>query len=128
MEYLYMQQPKPTNVSGVEVSLNAMDPNGNYVNIKNVTSDSSGTYSYLYTPNVPGQYTITASFAGSKSYGSSTATTAIGVSETATNTPAPTALPESIADTYFVPATIGIIIAIALVLALQIMILLKKRP
>jgi hypothetical protein len=128
MEYLYMQQTKPTNVSGVEVSLNTWDPNGNYVNIKNVTSDSSGTYSYLYTPEVPGQYTIIASFAGSKSYGSSTATTTIGVSETPATSPTPTAIPASVADTYFVPATIGIIIAIALVIALQVVILLKRRP
>ena len=128
MEYVYMQQPKPTNTSGVTVSLDTWDPNGNFVHIGDATSDSSGTFSFVYTPDVPGKYTIIASFAGSKSYGSSTATTAIGVLEVTANTPAPTDVPQSIADTYFVPATVGIIVAIAIVVILQALLLLKKRP
>jgi hypothetical protein len=126
MQYLYMQQPKPTNISGVEVSLDVFDPNKNIVHIENVTSDASGRFSYMFTPEVAGSYTITASFAGSKSYGSSSATTVIGVSE-ASDTPTSTP-PASIADTYFVPATIGLIAAIIVVAVLQVLLLLKKRP
>ena len=53
MEYLYMQQPMPFNVTGVPVSLDAYDPNGNLVHIGTATSDGSGHFSYIFTPQVP---------------------------------------------------------------------------
>ena len=33
MEYVYEQQPEPTNVTGVPVTLTAIDPNGNFVTL-----------------------------------------------------------------------------------------------
>ena len=42
MEYLYEQQAMPTNAKGVEVTLTAIDPNGN-THIGTATSDTSGT-------------------------------------------------------------------------------------
>ena len=33
MEYVYMQQPKPINATGVPVTLSVMDANGNYRSI-----------------------------------------------------------------------------------------------
>ena len=81
MEYLYEQQAMPTNAKGVEVTLDAIDPNNNFVHIGTATSDTSGLFSYVFTPEIPGKYTIIATFAGSKSYYSSYAETAIGVSE-----------------------------------------------
>ncbi len=86
MEYVYMKQNKPTNLKGVPVRITATDPNGNFQDVATVTSDMSGLYSTLWTPPVEGKYTITATFVGSNSYGSSTATTAIGVGPA---TPAP---------------------------------------
>jgi hypothetical protein len=68
MEYLYMQQPRPTNATGVGVTLDAVDPNGNFVHIGNVTRDTSGLYSYMWTPEIPGKYTVIAALAGSESY------------------------------------------------------------
>ena len=95
MEYLYMQQPKPTNATGVRVHLTAYDPNGNTQDIGTVTSDLSGLYSAMWTPPVEGKYTIIATFEGSESYWSSYAETALGVSNaptaSPTATPAPTA-------------------------------------
>ena len=81
MEYLYMQQACPTTGKGVEVTLDTIDPNGNWIHIGRVTSDMSGMYSLAFTPDVPGKYTIIATFEGSESYGSSYAETAIFVSE-----------------------------------------------
>ena len=98
-----MQQPMPMSAKGVAVSLDALDPNGNFVHIGTTTSDASGKFSYAFTPEVPGKYTVIASFAGSKSYGSSSAETAIAVSEAPATTNAPTPAPQSIADTYFLP-------------------------
>ena len=98
MEYLYEQQPMPTNATGVTVTLDSIDPNNNFVHIGNATSDLSGLYSYMWTPPIPGKYTVIATFEGSNSYYASYAETAIGVSNAPTAqasvaTPAPTATP-----------------------------------
>ena len=83
MEYLNMQAPIPATAKGVEVTLDAVSPNGNFVHIGDVTSDMSGMFSYVFTPEGPGKYTIIATFPGSAAYGSSYAETAIGVTAAA---------------------------------------------
>ena len=83
MEYLYEQQSKPTNATGVPVTLTAVDPNGNTDFIGNATNDITGNYAIAWTPPVPGLYTITATFAGSASYGNSAAETHVVVSPAA---------------------------------------------
>jgi hypothetical protein len=125
MEYVYMQQPYPTNCTGVEVTLDALDPNGNFVHLGTATSDTSGAYSYAWTtPEVPGKYVIIATFAGSESYYASYAETAAGVSEAPAVTPPPT-YPIPIDYTMpLVGATVVLLIAIAIVGIL----LLRKRP
>jgi hypothetical protein len=102
MEYLYMQHPKPTEVTGVPVKLSAIDPNGNYQDIGNAVSDSNGNYAYMWTPPVPGMYQITATFEGSDAYGPSEATTYLGV-ETATASAQPTSTPTSPTQTQTPP-------------------------
>jgi outer membrane protein assembly factor BamB len=42
MEYKFHQRPMPTDAKGVEVSLTAIDPNGNLIQIGNATSDVYG--------------------------------------------------------------------------------------
>jgi hypothetical protein len=128
MEYIYMQQAKPENAKGVEVTLNAIDPNGNNVPIGKVTSDINGNYAIPYTPEVPGTYQIIASFAGSKSYGPSSETTYITVNEGSTATPTATTQPQTIAETYFVPAIAAIIVLLALVLVILAVLMFRKRP
>jgi outer membrane protein assembly factor BamB len=123
MEYLYMQKPMPTNATGVTVTLDVIDSNGNYRNIGTVTSDQNGMYSLVWKPDIPGQYTIIATFAGSESYFSSYAETFMDVSE-AQPTPTPTPLTLPPYETYTIAATIAIIIAVAIVGIL----LLRKRP
>ncbi|MGD6850654.1 MAG: PQQ-binding-like beta-propeller repeat protein [Candidatus Bathyarchaeia archaeon] len=126
MEYLYMQKPQPTNATGVQVTLSVVDSNGNYREIGRTTSDANGFYSYNWTPDIEGKYTLYASFAGSESYWPSHAVTAFNVSP-APATVQPTATPQSVADTYFIPATIGIILAIIIV-GLTTLLVLRKRP
>ena len=126
MEYLYMQQAKPKDIDGVEVVISVLDPNGNYYVVGNTTSDANGFYKMMYQPEVPGEYTVIASFEGSGSYWSSQAVTAIGVNEAPQATPEPTPMPPSTADIYLLPATLGIIIAIVVV-GLVIILMLKKR-
>jgi hypothetical protein len=114
MEYLYMQQPKPTNATGVVVSLDTLDPNGNFVHIDTVTSDESGMYKKAFVPEVPGEYTIIATFGGSNSYYSSYAETAINVDEAPQATAAPE-YPQPIDNTWtIVGVGIAMIIAVAI--------------
>jgi outer membrane protein assembly factor BamB len=126
MEYVYQQQPKPTNATGVKVTVSVLDPNNNVYDVGTTTSDDSGFFKLTFTPPVPGQYTIIATFAGSESYYSSTAETAISISEAPAATSAPTSPPASMADLYLLPGIAGIIIAIAIVGAL-ILLALRKR-
>jgi hypothetical protein len=127
MEYVYQQQPKPTNATGVPVILSVVDANGNYREIGTTTSDLNGFYSYQWTPDIEGKYTVTAAFTGSESYWPSQSTTAFAVEPTAP-TPTPSPAIQSIADQYFVPAIAGIIVAIAIVGAVLTLLLLRKRP
>jgi hypothetical protein len=127
MEYVYMQKPRPTDIKGVQVTITAVDPNGNLKEIATVTSDAMGQFKKLWVPEVPGEYTIHATFAGSESYWPTYAQTAIGVSQAPTATPEPTANPQSSTDLYFVPAVAGIIAAIAIGFAITILVL-RKRP
>jgi hypothetical protein len=128
MKYVYMQFDRPTNVSGVEVMLSTLDPNGNYVVIGNATSDANGAFSYQWMPEVPGKYTVFANFPGSGAYYGSTAETAFAVdSPAATPTPSPVPV-ASIADLYFVPAIAGLFVAIIVLGAVMILLLLRKRP
>lgn len=127
MEYLHQQRPKPTNAKGVTVQLTAIDPNNNYINIGQSTSDYNGVFGLTWTPEVPGLYRIIATFAGSESYGSSSATTYLtaveGIAPNVTSQPETLS---SFADTYFFPLSVGMIIAV-FVAAAAIIIILKKR-
>jgi hypothetical protein len=131
MSYLHLQSQMqnllhPDTVTGVPVSIDAIDPNGNFVHIADVTSDVSGSYSYMWKPDAVGKYDVTAAFVGSPSYGSSFAETAVGVTEApATSTPMPTqqatVLPPY--DLYIIGVGIAIIIAVAIA---TVLILRKK--
>jgi outer membrane protein assembly factor BamB len=128
MEYVYMQQNKPSNATGIDVYISVIDSNGNYRYIGTATSDSSGTYSLQWTPDIPGKYTVIASFTGTKAYYGSSAETSFAV-DAAAATPAPTKEPvQSMADTYLLPSVAAIIVAIAVVGAILAMLVIKKRP
>jgi hypothetical protein len=72
-----MQKPIPQNAKGVNVTITAIDPNGNSQNIGTAQSDIGGNYAVAWTPPVEGIYHITATFAGTASYGNSYATTSM---------------------------------------------------
>ena len=136
MQYLHMQQPidglwHNETIAGVPVSLDAVDPNGNFAHISTVTTDgTTGTYGYTWTPTIAGDYKIFATFAGDDSYGSSFATTyATAVNAPTTTTPTTTSAPSNLATTsdlmtYIVAVGIAIILAVAIATVL----ILRKRP
>ena len=126
MEYVYMQKPRPTDATGVPVTLSVVDANGNYREIGKTTTND-GFFTFNWKPDIQGQYSVYASFPGSESYWPSHAITSFAV-DPAAPTPLPTeALLQSNADIYFVPAVAGIIAAIAIGFAITIL-LLRKRP
>jgi hypothetical protein len=127
MEYVYMQQSKPTNATGVEVVIEVLDPNTNYYEVGRATSDTSGMFSCVFTPEVPGEYTVIARFAGSESYWPSYAETALYVESAPQPTPAPTPTPAPMTDAYVLGVGAGAIVAI-IVIGLVIILMLRKRP
>ena len=126
MESVYMQQPIPHNATGVQVILSVVDANGNYRTIGSTTSDGTGSYAYTWTPDIVGDYTVIATFAGTNGYYGSTAQTHVHASEVATTAPTPVTNYATPADvmTYMIGGVIAIIIAIAVVGLL----LLRKKP
>ena len=125
METVYMQQPMPNNITGVQLTIEVLDSNGNYRSIGTTNSDSNGMFSLTWTPDIPGDYTLFASFAGSQSYYPSSAETAFHATEAA---PTATPLEQQIAlpplEMYIIGGVIAIIIAIAIA---TVVILMKKR-
>jgi outer membrane protein assembly factor BamB len=126
MGYVYQQQVKPTDFKGVQVTLSVLDSNGNYRVIGTANTDSTGHYSFVWTPDILGKYDVTATFAGTQAYWPSAQETTFNIQDAAaTATPQPTQAP-SIADLYFLPISIVIIIAIFVVGAATILVQRKK--
>jgi outer membrane protein assembly factor BamB len=127
MEYVYMQKPKPTNTVGVPVSIDVIDANGNFRNIGSSISDTEGFYSFAWTPDISGKYTVIATFQGSESYWPSRAETAFVVNgEAPTPSPEPVvALPPT--EMYFVISTAAIIATI-IIIGVLLLIAVRKRP
>ena len=117
MAYVYMQKPKPTNTTGVTVTLEVIDANNNRRPIGTATSDSSGVFSFQWEPDIEGKYTVIATFPGSESYWPSFSEASFAVDE------APPAIPPDTTaeptnppyELYTIGAAIAIIIAIAIV-------------
>jgi hypothetical protein len=82
MNYLHMQLPLTATITGVPVMLTAVAPDGTCMDIGSTTTDGYGTFFYSWTPPNTGIYKIQATFAGSNSYYSSTAQTAVSVAST----------------------------------------------
>ena len=127
MKYVYQQFPRPSNTIGVEVTLSVVDANGNYRDIGTTTTDADGFYSFNWTPDISGKYTVYASFTGSASYYPSHAVAAFVAEETQ---PTPTTAPVVTLpplETYIIGIGVAMIVAIAIVGAI-LLVAVKKRP
>jgi hypothetical protein len=128
MEAVYQQQEMPTDVTGVPVTLSVIDSNGNFRQIGTATSNALGTYGFTWTPDIPGDFTVYAQFAGSNSYYPSSASIQFYASLPATHEPTATTVPQSAADMYFVPAIAGLFVLIIIVAIVLALLMLRKRP
>ena len=126
MLYVYKQFPRPTNATGVDVTLSVVDANNNFREIGTTKADSSGFFSFQWTPDIEGKYTVIASFAGSNAYYGSYAETAFAI-DPAPPTPAEITIPQDNSATYATYSTIAIIAAIAVVGAIIVLVL-RRRP
>ena len=128
MEAVYDQQPMPTNVTGVPVTISVLDSNGNYRTIGTATTNSNGFYSLTWTPDITGNFTVTASFAGTQSYYGSSANAAFFA-----NSPAATVSPQPAAaqpptGMYIAIAAAAIIVVMVIIGAVLAMLMIRKRP
>ena len=125
MEYVYMQKPRSMNATGVEVTLSVLDSNNNYREIGKTRSNTDGFFTLKWTPDIPGTYTLYASFAGSEGYWPSHSTTSFAVDPA----PPPPELAQAQPDmtaTYVLRGVVAIIIVIIIIGAA--IVLLLRRP
>jgi subtilase family serine protease len=113
---LYKQFDAPHNLTGVPITLSVIDANGNFRTIGTTTSDSTGNFKLACTPDITGDYTVIASFDGSKAYYGSHTQTSINVA----NAPSATATSgapggTSTVEQWFIPGIIAVIIVIIIV-------------
>jgi hypothetical protein len=126
MLYVYKQFERPNNATGVPVTLEVIDSNGNLRTIGTTTSDAKGFFSFQWTPDISGKYTLIATFSGSKAYYGSSTETSFAVEQPSAPTPAPTTAVLSTTEQYFLPSVAAIIVVIILVGAAIILLQRKK--
>jgi hypothetical protein len=129
MEAVYEQQPMPTNITGVPVTLSVTDSNGNHYNIGTTTTNALGDYGLTWTPIITGNYTLYATFAGTNGYYGSSASTYF-YAGSPPSTPAPTAPPVTgLASTGTVELGIAAVIIVIIIIGVVLALLtLRKRP
>jgi hypothetical protein len=132
MEHLHKQMPLDgiwhnETITGVPVTLTALDPNGTVIPIGTViTNGYYGTFSCEWTPPSSGTYEIYASFEGDDSYGSSGAGTSLTVG-------APSSSPTTSAltgQTDLTPVYYGLtagVVAIIAAIALATLVIIRKH-
>ncbi|MGO8805824.1 MAG: PQQ-binding-like beta-propeller repeat protein [Candidatus Bathyarchaeia archaeon] len=128
MEAVYQQQPMPNNITGVPVTIMVTDSNHNTRAIGTTTSNANGFYSLTWTPDIAGNFTVNAVFAGTSGYYGSSANAAFYASPATTTAPTATPLTGLASNTtveYGIAAIAIIIIVIGAVLA---MLVTRKHP
>jgi outer membrane protein assembly factor BamB len=130
MEAVYEQQPMPTNLTGVPVTIAVTDKNGNYYKIGTTTTDpTTGFFSLNWTPIISGNFTVTATFAGTQAYYGSSAKAAFYASAPSA-TAAPTSPPvQGLATlTDLTYGIVAVIVVIVIAIAIVGLLLSGKRP
>jgi hypothetical protein len=130
MRYIYQQGPHPANFTGVPVDISVIDSNNNLRSIGTATTDVTGAYTFTWTPNIVGNYTVIATFPGTNGYWPSYGQSSFNVmqssvSPTPTGTSGPSAT--SMTDTYVLGSAIAIIVVI-IIIGILLMMMLSRRP
>lgn len=127
MKAVYGQQSMSPNTKGVPITLSVIDSNNNYRQIGTTTSDVTGKWAFNWTPDIAGEYQVTANFAGSNSYYPSTDTGYFYADQA--SAPEPTATNAQPIDNTPVIIGIGIAIIIAVIVVGTVLaMMIRKRP
>jgi hypothetical protein len=128
MEAVYMQQPMPSNITGVPVTIMVTDSNHNTRTIGTTSTDAQGFYSLTWTPDIPGNFTVTAVFAGTQSYYGSSANAAFYASPATTTTPTVTSVTGTAMQNTLEYGIVAIAIIILVIGATILIAVTRKRP
>ena len=128
METAYMQQPMPTNLTGVPITISVLDSNGNTRQIGTTTSSADGMFTLTWIPDIAGNYTVTANFAGTGSYYGSSAQTSFYATEAHATSAPTTTNTSNLATTTDLMTSMAIgVIAIIIAIAIVGLLLLRKK-
>jgi hypothetical protein len=129
MMYVYKQFERPINATGVPVAISVIDANGNFRTVGTATADSNGFFSFAWTPDISGAYTVYATFAGSHAYYGSSAEAAFSMAAGASGSPVPsgTAAPGTTADQWILPGIIAIIVVVIIVGAVLAILMMRRH-
>jgi hypothetical protein len=128
MEAVYEQQPMPNNITGVPVTLSVIDANGNSRVIGTTTTNAAGSYGFTWTPDITGNYTVIATFAGTGSYYGSSAQTYFYANAPEAAVPTPTTVSMSATQDDIFAGVAAIIVVMVVIGAVLALLLLRKRP
>jgi hypothetical protein len=81
MLYVWKDFERPADATGVNVRIEAINPNGEYEDWGTTTSDAYGNWAFGACPDTAGTYMIIATFSGSGAYYGSTDTAYLTVAE-----------------------------------------------
>jgi outer membrane protein assembly factor BamB len=126
MEYLNINAAQPRNATGVQVTISVLDSNNNYRDIGTATTDPyhDGFFSFAWTPDIDGPYTVYANFEGTGSYWTSTAPAAFVVEPAQPAPETPTAVP---VDNSLLYGILGAAIAAIVIGLIAILLILRKK-
>jgi len=128
MEAVYQQQAMPYNITGVPITISVLDSNNNYREIGTTNSDASGTYAFTWTPDIPGAFTVYASFAGSNSYYASSATTHFYASlPAATSAPTATTAMDLATTNDLMLGIVAIIVVVIIIGVAIVAVMIRKK-
>jgi hypothetical protein len=129
MAYVYQQQVAPAKFIGVPVTVTVTDSNNNTYVIGTTTTDESGTFSLTWTPIIPGNFTVVATFAGTYAYYGSCAEYHFNVMKAPPTAPTPAPPVTGLASTGTVELGIAAVIIVIIIIGVVLAILtLRKRP
>jgi hypothetical protein len=124
MLYVYKQFERPTDVTGVPVKIEIVDPDGQYSWIGTPTTDMDGNFAFYWKPTTEGQYMVIATFDGSASYYGSHAITYLTVDPAIT--PSGPIQPEPTESIISTEVAAVLIVAIAAIVIIAFLVLRRK--
>ena len=128
MGYVYQQQAAPANFTGVPVNLYVLDANNNYRQIGTATTNANGMFTFTWTPDITGDFTVFAAFAGTKGYWPSSDTTSFTAMPPAAASPTATPLSDVASQNTLTYGLVAIVIVIIVIGAVLAVLVTRKRP